>query len=185
MRILWDKKSPTSPLFTIKDGTSKRYRIYYSPGEAALSDQPLIAKLDFATLKFIANDARKRNGFDEICLHNDTSYDVMVSHSKCMVDDCVADENYHKSNAITIEPGTIFHKTVHCPQGKAGNIRLRSLGLLVISITTMENGGLYSLSYPRRVYTHSSLVGTKGWKSVQVSVETIRWFNQGFSVSCN
>ena len=140
--------------------------------------------LDFRTIQFLANDVKKHSGFDEICLNNDMPYDIVVSYQKGMQDACSI-EQYHRKRGITLEPRQHFHKTVNCTHGKSGVKRLHALGLLVMSIAMAESSRMYTIPYSCRIYSHSSLIGNKGWKTVTLSANTIKWFNNGFSVSCS
>lgn len=179
--IPFDKKVGVAPLFSIKEGI-KRYRIYYRNKKE--DNLPSVISLDFATICFIAENSKRRDGFDEICLHNDTLYDIAVSYSYGPRNAQYI-KQYHKQKNIVLEPGRIFHKTVYCADEKTDIKHLRSLGLLILSIAMAENNKLYTHSFKRCIYNDPSLIGTKDWNSVTLSADTIKWFNNGFSVSYN
>lgn len=184
--ISCEKRPLHKPLFTIKHA-AKLYHVSYTEEKshnAAIDEHPSLIKLDFSTIKFIAHETKKYNGLDEICLYNDTLYDVVVSYPSKMQDTCDI-EQYHRQNGITIEPGKTFHKTAYYTNGKVNSKNLRSMGFLILSIAMTENKSFYTISYPRRVYSHQSVVGNNGWNTIILSADTIKWFNQMFSVSCS
>lgn len=175
--IPYETEIAENPIFSIKDGT-KRYHIYYH--NQIDCDYPSTITLDFATLKFIAQGQKNQTAWDEICIHNDTTYyDVAVSYPQDQKTD-KSIKSYHKRNAIILEPGRTFHKNVFSEKGRATS----SLGLLILSIAMAENKEIYSHYFKRRLYKDLSLVGNKCWNTVTLSTQTIKWLNNGFSVSC-
>lgn len=174
-------KRNNEPLFIIGH-EKKQYHVYCdSCSELDLSD----IKLDVATICFLAADAKKHKGFDEICLHNDTHHDVVVRYTHKISDPEVIKKDLQQ-NGITVEPGQFFHKNVYCTVNKSGTKTLRCLGLLALSMVTHNDSKSFcSLAYPRRVYNDSSLVGTRSWNVVKLSAETIKLFDKGFSVKCS
>jgi len=185
--IPFDKNCTNVPLFTIKynsaKGYVKRYRVYYKqPDSKNPYNESSIVKLDFITIRFVATSTKKNTGYDEICLHNDTPYDIFISYLNKGKND--VDKQYHKRHGITIEPGRTFHKTVCCAKSKATK-NLHALGLLLLSIMTAESKDIHSVPYHCRAYTHSSLIGNEGWKTVTLSANTIKWFKSGFSTECS
>ncbi|TET06734.1 hypothetical protein E3J79_01020 [Candidatus Dependentiae bacterium] len=183
--ISCEKRLLHKPLFTIKHA-EKLYHVSYTEEKShnvAINEHPSLIKLDFTTIKFIAHEAKKYSGLDEICLYNDTPYDIVVSYPS-KIQDMHDIEQYHRQNGITIEPGKTFHKTAYYTNGVNAK-NLRSIGFLILSIAMTENKNFYTISYPRRVYSHNSVVGNNGWKTIILSADTIKWFNQMFSVSCS
>jgi len=180
--IMCEEKPGSGMLFSIKHGI-KKYNVFFDGTGVTEKTGPV--KLDFTTIKYMAQDIKKQLGFDEICLLNDTPYDILVSHHNCSeYTEAVKDE--HRKTGIAIEPGTTpFHKSIYCAKAKAGNKQLRALGNLVLSVSMAENKNYYHVPYLRRVYTHPSLVGNKGWKTITLSANTIKLLNKGFSVSCS
>jgi len=176
-----------APIFTIKDTTSnlvtRTYRVLCKKQDDDLScdELPSSIKMDFQTIRFIALSETKHSGYDEICIYNDMPYDIFLNFIHKQANS--SNGTSSTKSGIMVEPGRSFHKTVHCTSGRCGQKNLRALGRLIFSIMTAKND-TYTALYPRRVYTHASLVGLAGWKCGKISAQTLKLFNDCFSAEC-
>lgn len=171
---------------TIKEHGSmqrpRRYRIVHVGNNDFKANTFSPIKIDFQTIRFVALADKKQPGYDEISVCNDMPYDISVSF---VHKDRKNNDGNNMRGKITIEPGKTFHKSVYCALAKPGHNERKTLGHLFISVMNLVNGKKrYSVFYPRRIYTNASLVGAAGWKSGTISAQTLKLFNECFTVSC-
>jgi len=186
IRIPFNIKS-CLPICTIKEfsgNKSRKYQVVFKWLEGdSLIDQSSLVSLDFETIRFIALLYKDQFAYDEILVNNDTPYDIFV----CFINRNIKNVDSYdcKKNGIAIAPGNTFHKTVHCTSIKSGSKTKKAIGRLLFSVMNTENNEkIYSVFYPRRLYTHASLVGLAGWKKGKISAQTIKLFDKFFNVEC-
>ena len=147
--------------FIIRMG-NKKYSVAYPTytGHAPIVEVLTTAELDVTTMQCVAGDFTAINNsqeLDEVCLVNDTLYKVAA----------VVMLNKTRSLPRMLNP----HETI------SRMVRDQQSGKILL---TDENHAVHSISFPCRS-THTA--DHNSWSSVTLSVNTIKWFGKGFSIT--
>lgn len=148
----------------IKQG-GKRYTLKFPTynNHDPIHQSATTAHIDFATVQWLAGDLPTQfpNGIDEITIKNDTLYKIMVIYVL----------NKIRSFPRTVSPEDTTSKVVRDDTNSA-----QKTGQVDIVV---DHNKKYPFSFTRR----SAALQTQDWASIQICANTIKLFNNGYSVS--